>query len=210
MTLDELFATYIEGYLLGDLDKLRQVATENPARGALFYPALMTCCAALELFGALDLVDEPYPGDHRQGSRNFRRGWELAYPKCEAAGASFYTRVRHGVAHTFIPKGRLDVLTRADERAAHLSVEGGVLHVHVPQLCQDVEAAFRGWFREGSTERKRRAWAEKLRQIEADWTAPEHQGLPRIAFAKPQKTTRRPLEVNSPTPPARPPGRSRD
>jgi hypothetical protein len=101
LDLGEYLERMIDGYLLGDLDRMKGLQ--------LGFPPLMASFAGIEFLGGLIDAD-PFA---RLGERYFINYWTThLYPTHTSAAdeaAAIYKLVRNGIAHCFVPKGLVGV-----------------------------------------------------------------------------------------------------
>jgi len=141
--LDAFLEKNVEGYLFGDLATLK-IATHQPERtyGAVAYPLLLSTFAGIELLGALVSSRAFVPNN---GSKYFDSFWRNYLYNTDAAradaGASIYKLARHGLAHSFVVKGTLEVVKHAPH--LHLvRMNNGAFSVDAVQLATDLETAY--------------------------------------------------------------------
>jgi hypothetical protein len=123
LSLREFLDTYVENYLKKDIRSLQAAPyalaqRENTAPsdagtrgGGCGYPLLTTVCAGIELLGML-ASDTPFNKDN--GEAYFVHYWKsLLYrdnrPRAMTA-RGVYRIVRHGLAHSFVPRGAVEVI----------------------------------------------------------------------------------------------------
>jgi hypothetical protein len=167
IAIDEFLTTYVEGFLLGDLRRLAVIGEETRGAGALFYPALMTICSGMELLGAID-SDQPFsPRD--KGGDYFKRGWSLTYDERlrlpDEVTHHYYQCVRHGLAHLFLPKGKIAAIGEPAAEPLHLTMVGEMLILHVPKMCRDCERAYHAYFRGPNVVSRQAIWELRANEI---------------------------------------------
>jgi len=167
IAIDEFLTTYVEGFLLGDLRRLAVIGEETRGTGALFYPALMTICSGMELLGAID-SDQPF-SPRNKGRHYFKRGWLLTYGERldlpGEVGSQYYECVRHGLAHLFLPKGKIAAVGDIAAEPRHLTMVGEVLILHVPRMCRDFERAYYAYFRGPDFASRQATWELRVNEI---------------------------------------------
>jgi hypothetical protein len=140
--LDDFLKHDIEGYLFHDLRAMQSVtAPQGAPGGGLGYPQLFTALAGIELLGAL-LSKTTF--NTYSGQAYFRDYWHrFLYPGRSALAEVdvVYQLARHGVAHTFLLKGKLGVLK--GQPAHHLThATNGMFLIDATTLAEDLMSSY--------------------------------------------------------------------
>lgn len=136
--LTDFLANNVQGYLFHDLRAMQAtVAPPGTPGGSLGYPLLMATFAGIELLGALL---SPTAFDTDSGATYFKRYWsDVLYPSRAASNEIdiVYRLARHGIAHTFLPKGALGIVK--GQPTYHLvHGQSGEFYVDASQLAADL------------------------------------------------------------------------
>jgi hypothetical protein len=135
----------VERYLFGDLERmgnLRNIAP--PLGGGVGYPVLQSAFSGIELLGGM-VAPDLFTTDARAGRSYFVGYWErFLYPtqvnNREIANA-VYTLFRNGIAHTFLPKGRVGVFV--GEARMHLTRDAAAaVYIDAISLAADLKRSY--------------------------------------------------------------------
>jgi hypothetical protein len=134
--LDDFLAHHVEKYLFYDIRFMEQ---DDANGGGVGYPMLMTCCAGIELLGALRSTSRFQT--HGCGDKYFADYWQncLYPPPSRFAGhhARVYQLVRHGIAHLFFTKGNIGVV-RKQPTLHFMSDRSGLFLIDAVQFGRDL------------------------------------------------------------------------
>jgi len=146
MELKIFLEKYVEGYLFGDIETMkRSVQQQGKDYGAVGYPLLISTIAGIELLGALTSTST-FDTNAGTGKKHFEYFWEIyLYPMDESrakAGKHIYQLVRHGLAHTFVVKGNINVVKNNIKCHLVKDADGGI-YIDAVQLAVDLEEAYK-------------------------------------------------------------------
>lgn len=141
LDLEEYLKKMIEGYLFGDL----KLMSDHP----LGFPPLMASFAGIEFLGGL-VHPDPFKA-HGCGRAYFKLYWsQFLYPshvRSADEADAIYQLVRHGIAHSFVPKGPIAVGQTAGNHLKRLAANDWII-VDPVALSADLQASYSGRFRD--------------------------------------------------------------
>ncbi len=199
MDVDTYLGRTVDGYLLGDLKRIRELPPQPV--GACLFPAVMAIFSGIEFLGALDF---PKPFDRHDDEEHFKHFWSQIYQtdprKC--SGAAIRTTVRHGIAHAFMPQIPYGIMLEGSAKDHLVRDHDGAVLVSVGMLIDDFTAAYRQRFWPAdAAARDLGRWRSRLMEMHSLWAQPPTPTLPFRTSPKPLIVTNTgPMtSVNSPT-----------
>lgn len=170
-TLNEFLENNIKGYLLRDLESMKQNYAPPPDYlGGCGYPLVGAVCAGVEVLGALISRD---PFDTHLGRPYFVNYWETYLyatdPERKATAHGVYSLGRNGVAHTFVMKGPIVVAKGAPSHHFTKAPTGKIV-IDAVQLADDFKRSYEIFTRDvdqdarGPTQRLAEMWAVYVEQ----------------------------------------------
>lgn len=142
MEIKEYLRTYIDGYLLHDLENMAKVATLTDTVGALGYPVVATTLTGMEVLGYL-LTTTPEAFNPNFGQRYFLNYWDSylvpVYPIYDGLGRLFRKLIRNGIAHQFVGKPGVFI---GKDNTTQVDRERKVLYVDALAFYEDFKHSY--------------------------------------------------------------------
>jgi hypothetical protein len=146
MDLNAFLDKFVEGYLFGDLETMKNATPLGNGTGAVGYPLLVSTFSGIELLGALVSTTKFNPYN---GSNYFNDFWEnylYAHdPIRGKVGRYIYVLARHGLAHSFVMKGDITIVKNMYE--PHLVKVGSTVYINTCSLAIDLKYAYDNKFK---------------------------------------------------------------